>query len=491
MKKYIISIDQSTTSSKVFLINDRGKICYKANYPHKQYYPRQGWVEQDAEEIFENVKKGVQEILENGEASSSEIKGVALTNQTGAFVLWDKKTGQPVYHIIGWQCGRGYSVVEKMSDKEIALFIKKTGGEPSAFYPASKLKWLFEQNPDLHERARAGEVLFGTIDSWLIWKLTDGKVHASDYGNACLTQLFNIFEQRWDTDILEWLEVPEHILPETLESDGDFGKVMIQGVPEWPICAVIGDSNGALFGQCGFETGKIKITYGTGVSVLVNMGKEAVGAKNGLMPAVSWKRNGEVNYVLEGTAVCAGASINWLVNELGVLESAEESERLAQSIDSTEGVYFVSAFSGLGTPYWDKNARACIWGMKSGVGKAHLVRAALEGITYQVRDILHAAFGEKLPEGILLADGGMTANAYLMQFQADITGMSVVRNKMEDSSAIGASYIAGLKLKIWQNINEIKELLEEKEIYKPKMKKEEAQRLYLGWLKAVEQARKG
>lgn len=490
MKKYIISIDQSTTSSKVFLINNRGEICYKINYPHKQYYPRQGWVEQDAEEIFENVKRGIQEIVEKGEVPLSEVKGLALTNQTGAFVLWDKKTGRPVCRIVGWQCGRGHFVVEKMSDEEIALFIEKTGSAPSAFYPASKLRWLFEQNPALYERAKAGEVLFGTIDVWLIWKLTAGRVHATDYGNACLTQLFNIFEQRWDADILALLEIPKNILPQTMESDGEFGTVEIPGMPKWPICAVIGDSNGALFGQCGFETGKIKITYGTGVSVLVNMGKKAERAKNGMMPAISWKRNGEANYVLEGTAVCAGASISWLADELGVLKSAEESEELARSIDSTEGIYFVSAFSGLGTPHWDKNARACILGMKSGVGKAHLARAALEGIAYQVKDILHAVFGEKLPEGTLLADGGMTANAYLMQFQADITGMSVVRNKMEDSSAIGVSYIAGLKLGIWKNINEIKELSGNKEIYKPKMKKEEAQKLYQGWLNAVEQARK-
>ncbi len=489
MKEYLIVVDQSTSSSKVFLMDSEGNICGRKNYPHKQYYPRPGFVEQDAEEIFQNVERGIREIALNGEAGLSEIRGIAVTNQTGAFVLWDKETGKPVCNIVGWQCGRGHSVVEKLTDEEMRFFKERTGSEPSAFYPASKLRWVFEHDSGLHERAKAGEVLFGTIDSWLVWRLTKGKVHATDFGNACLTQLFNIFRQKWDEDILRMLEVPECILPEPLESDGEFGNAEIWGLPEIPICAVIGDSNGALFGQCGFESGKIKITYGTGVSVLVNMGKQPLKAKNGLLPAISWKRNGEAYYVLEGTAVCAGASVNWLMEELEILQSAEESEKLAGNVDSTEGVYFVSAFNGLGTPHWDENAKACILGMKGGTGKAHIVRAALEGIAYQVRDILHAVYGEKLPSGVLLADGGMTANSWLMQFQADIVGMTVVRNKMEDSSATGAAYIAGLKLGIWKNIDEIKALAKEKEYYEPKMEKEKAEELYRGWLKAVEKAR--
>lgn len=489
MKEYLIVIDQSTSSSKVFLVDSGGSICDRKNYPHKQYYPKQGYVEQNAEEIFQNVERGISEIALNGEAGLSEIRGIAITNQTGAFVLWDKLTGEPVCNIVGWQCGRGYSVVEKMKEEEMRFFAERTGSELSAFYPASKLRWVFEHDSVLHERAKAGEVLFGTIDSWLVWKLTRGKVHATDFGNACLTQLFNIFEQKWDEDILKMFEVPDCILPEPLESDGEFGTVEIEGLPEIPICAVIGDSNGALFGQCGFEAGKIKITYGTGVSVLIHVGKQPVKAKNGLIPAISWKRNREADYVLEGTAVCAGASVNWLMEELEILQSAEESEKLARSVDSTKGVYFVSAFNGLGTPYWDENAKACILGMKGGIGKAHIVRAALEGIAYQVKDILHAFYGENLPSEVLLADGGMTSNSYLMQFQADITGMTVVRTKMEDSSATGAAYIAGLKQGVWKSIDEIKMLAKEKEYYEPKMKKEKAEELYQGWLKAVEKAR--
>lgn len=486
MEPYIIAIDQSTSATKVLLVDRQGRIIRRASHAHRQYYPRPDWVEQDAMEIFDNTVRGIFDVVQG--MNPSDIAAVAITNQTGAFVLWDQATGEPVYPVVGWQCGRGQPVVDRMTPEELEIFRRSAGSSPSAFLPATKLRWLFEHEPSIYTRAKRGEILFGSMDCWLIWKLTGGKVHGIDYGNACITQLFNIFEQRWDADTLSLLEVPLTMLPQPIDSDGDFGVVSIKGLPKWPISGVIGDSNGALFGQCGFDEGSIKVTYGTGASILLNVGGQAVPARNGLLPVIAWRRGGVPTYVLEGTAVCAGASVNWMVEDLKLLENAGETEALARSVESTDGVYFVSAFTGLGTPYWDAGARGCIVGLGRGTKKAHIVRAALEGIAYQVTDMLYAGVGTSVAGRTMVVDGGASKNDFLMQFQADIAGVTVVRSGVEESSAMGAAYIAGIRQGIWPDTDAVRSLERSRCVYHPAMTREEAERLWTGWQTAVRKA---
>lgn len=486
---YILSIDQSTTSTKVLLVNRDGTCVCKSNLPHRQFYPQPGWVEQDAEEIFQNALRGIHDVLRRSGAAPESVAGVAITNQTGAFVLWSRDTGMPVYPLIGWQCSRGQAAVERLREAAIAEFYASTGTAPSGFMPAAKLRWLFDTQPELQARAERGELAFGSVDSWLIWRLTGGERHVTDCGNACVTQLLDLYTLDWSDAALRAFSLPRAMLPALLDSDAVFGRCRLPGLPQWPIAAVMGDSNAALLSQGAFRPGSVKATYGTGVSVLLNMGSTPTPERNGLLPGVAWKLGGIPTYVLEGTAVCAGASIGWLVDELGIVPDAAQTDALARSISGTDGVYFVSAFNGLGTPYWDANAAACIVGMRRGAGKAHLVRAALEGVAYQIADILHAGLGEDLQPYPIYADGGMTKNTFLMQFQSDITGAEIRQNNIDESSALGAAYLAGIQLGFWTDLASTPGAKQPRTVYRPKLPPHEAGKLYAGWQAAIKTAR--
>ncbi len=489
MKQYIISIDQSTVSTKTVLLDEQGDIVCKASFVHKQYYPQPEWIEQDACEIYDNTVKGILQVLKESAVELPEIKALAITNQTGAFVIWDKMTGEPVFPVIGWQCGRGKEICDGINPEQMKIINEATSCMPSAFQPLTKLAWLFKYYPDLHARAKAGEILFGSMDTWLVWKLTNGKKHVIDYGNACNTQMLNIVTLQWAEDVLALFDFPLCMFPVPTDSDGDFGTVEAEGLPKWPISGVIGDSNAALYSQCGFNEGSVKVTYGTGASILFNKGHQPVTEKNGLFPVVAWKIGGEATYVLEGTTVCAGAVINWLIDDLKLIENPKETETLCASVPNTEGVYFVPAFTGLGTPFWDSEARACIVGMGRGTKKAHIVRAALESIAYQVTDMIKAGTDDDRTEMLtILVDGGVTKNSLLMQFQADISRSVVIRNEIDESSAVGAAYVAGVKAGIWKDQEQLKNLNRNRQRFETRMDDEERERLYSGWKKAVSKA---
>lgn len=491
MSKYILTIDQSTTGTKSVLFNGQGELVAHDSLIHKQYYPAPGWVEQDAEEIFSQTIQVMKNVLKNSRISVEDVLALAITVQTGAFVVWNKNTGKPVHHIIGWQCNRGEEICKRLTDSEKAVILKKSGTDASAFLPAAKLCWMLEHIDGLAEAAENGDILFGTIESWLIWKLTGGKTHASDYCNASITQLFDQESTQWDDELLQIFHVPRSMLPDLYDADADFGTVDIPGLPALPITGVIGDSAAALFGQCGFHAGDVKITYGTGSSILMNLGNVPQPPAEGMTTSIGWRwHHGETTYVWEGTAVCTGAVISWLVSDMEMLSDAAQSEEIAGQVTDAQGVYLVPAFTGLGTPYRDSTARACITGMSSGTKKAHVVRAALDSIAYQIRDMVESMQNEtKESVPYLLVDGGVTRNALLMQFQADILGVPVLRSQAEESSALGVFYMAGLATGMFENAEQLRTLGEQKQRYEPHMEPETRKALYEGWKKAIRQSR--
>ncbi|MFV0361842.1 MAG: FGGY-family carbohydrate kinase [Suipraeoptans sp.] len=489
MSKYILAIDQSTTGTKGVLFNEKAEIVSSKSLIHKQYYPNPGHVEQDAEEIFNQTKTILYEMF-NSVSANDDILALAITVQTGAFVLWDKHTGIPIHNIIGWHCNRGETCCSKLSSSQKSIIIEKSGTDASAYLPAAKLGWLFENYTGLLDEALEGNILFGTIETWLIWKLTNGKVHASDYCNASITQLFNQNTLAWDHELLEIFGVPKSIPPELMDADANYGNINIPGLPSTPITGVIGDSAAALFGQCGFNVGDMKITYGTGSSILMNLGDRPHSPANGMTTSVGWRINGKISYVWEGTAVCTGAVISWLVNDLELLDDAAQSEEVAAMVEDSEGVYLVPAFSGLGTPYRDSNARACIVNMSTGTKRPHIVRAALDCIAYQIKDMVNTIeqqTNEKIP--CLLVDGGVTRNKLLMQFQSDILGIPILRSQAEESSALGVFYAAGLAVGLFENQDFLYNLGKKRQHFEPNMSYERIDSLYAGWQKAIEQAR--
>lgn len=489
MKKYILAIDQSTTGTKAVLFDDKANIIINDNLEHKQYYPKPGWVEQDADEIYENTVQLIKNIVSKTNVNENEIASLAITCQTGAFVVWNKNTGKSIHHIIGWQCNRGEDKINSLSENEKKIILEKSGTEASAFLPAAKTSWMFENIKELKELCEAGEILFGTIESWLIWKLTNKKVHASDYCNASITQLLDQKTLTWDDELLKIFNVPKNILPELYDADADFGMIDVEGLPNLPITGVIGDSAAALFGQCGFNPGDVKITYGTGSSILMNLGDEYQSPAEGMTTSVGWKMNGKTTYVWEGTAVYTGYVISWLVNDIKLLDNAAQSEEIASDVEDANGVYLVPAFSGLGCPYNDSNARCIITNISTGTKKAHIVRAALDCIAYQIRDMVESMqhkTNEKVP--YLLVDGGVTNNKLLMQFQSDILGIPVYRSQAKESSALGVYYVAGLKTGLFTK-NELFNLNKEKTKYTPTMNNDKKEKLYDGWKKAVEKSR--
>lgn len=487
--KYIAAIDQSTTGTKAMLFNELAQPVCRNDMTHQQYYPQPGWVEQDAAEIFDQTCRVLAKCLE--QVDVKDVLALAVTVQTGAFVVWDKATGDPIYHIIGWQCNRGEEICSRMSEAQSAMVKEKSGTDPSGYLPAAKLQWMLENIDGLRAKAERGEALFGTIETWLVWKLTAGKVHASDYCNASITQLFNVKELCWDDELLELFTVPKAMLPELLNADADYGTIDVEGLPALPITGVIGDSAAALFGQRCFSVGDVKVTYGTGSSILMNLGDNPIPPAPGTTTSIGWRMGkDEVTYVWEGTATHTGAVIAWLVKDLGLIPNAKASEEIARTVPDCGGVYLVPAFTGLGAPYYDEKVDACILGIRSGTKKGHIVRAALDCIAYQVKDLAESmAQTSGSPINHILVDGGITRNELVMQFQTDLLQTSISRSDIEESSELGVVLMAGLAIGLYPDKEYLRTLPLGHDTFEPKMSPEEADKWYEGWKRAIRQAR--
>jgi glycerol kinase len=491
--KYILAIDQSTSATKVMLFDQQANLVDRLSYAHQQFYPEAGFVEHDPEEIFENTRKGLVEILEKNNLSTSDIAAVSITNQRETCLIWDKTTGKPVANAAVWQCQRGKSFCNQLKEEEFGPIIQeKTGLIIDPYFSASKLRWIINHVDGAKEKSRNGNLLLGTMDCWLLWKLSNGKVHATDFSNACRTMLFNINTLKWDEELILLFDLNPSMFPEVRSSDQVFGYtepsvVFHQPVP---VAGLLGDSHAALFGQHCFGPGMAKATFGTGSSIMMNIGSQPLQAPYGLVTSIGYGRAGGVEYVFEGNIHCTGDTINWLVNDAGLISNATESEHLAFSVKDNNQVYFVPAFVGLGAPYWDNQARACISGMARNTRKAHIVRAALESIAYQVKDLIDLMVeNASIPFLELRVDGGPTRNNFLMQFQADILQKEVVRSNIEEISALGSAFMAGLALGLWKNLDEIKALRKVDKTFTPDMSSGEVEKLYAGWKLAVKRAR--
>ena len=488
MSKYIMSLDLGTTSCRSILFDKKGQICSVAQKEFTQYFPEPGWVEHDAEEIWATQKGLMFEALEKLGVEMSDVAGIGITNQRETTVVWDKQTGRPICKAIVWQCRRTAEYCDELKAQGLAdMFREKTGLVLDAYFSGTKLKWILDNVPNARERAEAGKLLFGTIDTWIIWKLTHGKVHVTDYSNASRTMLFNINTLEWDEEILKILDIPRQMLPEVKPSSYLYGhtEARIFG-EEVPIAGAAGDQQCALFGQTCFAPGEAKNTYGTGGFMLMNTGEKPVASKNGLVTTIAWGVDGKVEYALEGSIFVAGAAIQWLRDQLGLIRDSAESEVLAKAVPDTNGCYMVPAFVGLGAPHWDQYARGAIVGLTRGTNRNHIVRATLESLAYQVTDVLKAMeedSGIKL--GTLAVDGGACANDFLMQFQADIINTVVARPKTIETTAMGAAYLAGLAVGYWQSKEEIKANHIIAKEFTPDMEETHREKLLDGWKKAV------
>lgn len=488
-KGYILAVDQSTSGTKAMIVNREGEILGKCSKEHNQYYPQPGWVEHDPVEIYENVKEVLKGVVKDVGLAPSDMDVLAITNQRETVVVWDKNTGLPVYNAIVWQCRRTAGICDELKHEGFEDIIKdKTGLMVDPYFSATKVKWILDNIPGAREKAEKGELLLGNIDSWLIWKLTAGKLHATDYTNASRTQLFNVKTLRWDTELLQIFDIPESMLPQIKCSDDIFGNTESGEVFEESISisGVIGDSQGALFGQQCFEIGMAKATYGTGSSVMMNIGERYIESQNGLATAVAWGVKGKVEYALEGIIHCTGDTLKWVKENLGLFRDFSQVEPMINSIKDNEGVYVVPAFAGLGIPYWDAYARAAIVGMTRGTNKNHIVRAAVESIAYQIKDaveVIKNESGIELKE--LRADGGPTENKFLMQFQADMLKSNVAKAAVAELSSMGSVYLAGLGVGIWKSKDEIKSLRKASKVYNPSMEEAIRERYYSGWKSAA------
>lgn len=490
-KKYIIALDQGTTSSRAIVYDKDAHPVGSKQREFTQYYPHPGWVEHDAEELFKCQLKVMESVLIDNDIKFDEIAAIGITNQRETVVIWDKETGKPVYHAIVWQCRRTADICEKLSKDGYDEIIKeKTGLLIDAYFSGTKIKWILDNVPGVRERAEKGELLAGTIDTWLIWKLSGGKAHVTDVTNACRTMLFNIYECEWDEELLKLLGIPRCILPQVCDSSQVYCETDKQLCGfSVPIASAVGDQQAALFGQGCFKKGDAKNTYGTGCFMLMNTGDKPVVSKN-LLTTIALGMKGKVEYALEGSVFIGGAVIKWLRDELELISSAPEIDRLAESVPDANGAYLVPAFVGLGTPYWDMYARGSIVGLTRGVKKAHICRAALEGIAFEVRDVLDEMVRDsKTAINTLNVDGGACVSNVMMQFQADILNTKVCRPKNVETTALGAAYLAGLAVGFWKSKEEILERRETDRIFEPEMKEERRTELYDGWKKAVERAK--
>ena len=488
MSKYIMALDAGTTSNRCILFDEKGEICSIAQKEFTQYFPKPGWVEHDANEIWSSQLGVAVEAMAKLGIGADDIAAIGITNQRETTIVWDKSTGEPVYNAIVWQCRRTSEYCDSLKEKGLTdKFREKTGLIIDAYFSGTKLKWILDNVDGVRERAEKGELLFGTVETWLIWKLTKGKAHVTDYSNASRTLLFNIKDLTWDKEILEELNIPESMLPEPKPSSCVYGysDASFFG-KEIPIAGAAGDQQAALFGQTCFNPGEAKNTYGTGCFMLMNTGETPVYSKNGLVTTIAWGLDGKVNYALEGSIFVAGASIQWLRDELRIIESAADSEYMAKKVKDTNGCYVVPAFTGLGAPYWDQYARGTIVGLSRGVNKYHIIRATLESIGYQVNDVLHAM---KADSGIDLAalkvDGGASANDFLMQFQSDIINAPVKRPSCVETTAMGAAYLAGLAVGYWNSKEDVIKNWAIDKVFSPIMGEDERERKIKGWNKAV------
>lgn len=491
MAKYVMALDAGTTSNRCILFNEKGQMCSVAQREFRQIFPKPGWVEHDANEIWASQLGVAVEAMNMIDASAADIAAIGITNQRETTILWDKNTGEPVYNAIVWQCRRTSEYCDSLKEKGLTeKFRKKTGLVIDAYFSATKIKWILDNVPGVRERAENGDILFGTVETWLIWKLTKGKAHVTDYSNAARTMLFNINTLEWDDEILQELDIPGAILPKVMPSSCVYGMAdpaFLGG--EIPISGAAGDQQAALFGQTCFQAGDAKSTYGTGCFLLMNTGEKLVFSENGLITTIAWGLDGKVTYALEGSVFVAGAAIQWLRDEMRIIDSAEDSEYMAKKVKDTNGCYVVPAFTGLGAPYWDQYARGTIVGITRGVNKYHIIRATLESLAYQVNDVLVAM---KADSGIALSslkvDGGASANNFLMQTQSDIINVPVNRPQCVETTAMGAAYLAGLAVGYWKDLEDIKNNWMVDRTFVPVLEEKTRTERIQGWKKAVKYA---
>ena len=486
MKRYIISLDQGTTSSRAVIFDSDSRICELVQKEFKQIYPKPGWVEHDPMEIYASQYAVLMEAVAKSGINGNEIAAIGITNQRETAIVWDRRTGKPVYNAIVWQCRRTADIVEQIHTDGLSDYIRETTGLiPDAYFSATKIKWILDHVEGARELAQQGHLLCGTVDTWLIWKLTEGRVFATDYTNASRTMLYNIRSLQWDSRLCDYFGIPLSMLPEVKPSSADYGTVSILG-RDIPICGVAGDQQAALFGQACFSEGDVKNTYGTGCFLLMNTGNRFITSQNGLLTTIAASAGGPVQYALEGSVFVGGALIQWLRDEMRLITDAADSEYFARKAGSNNGVYIVPAFTGLGAPYWDMYARGTIFGLTRGAGRNHIIRAALEAIAYQTMDVIGAMEQDTgLAIRRLKVDGGASKNNFLMQFQADIIGATVQRAQVMETTALGAAYLAGLYAGVWASEEDIVCSWGVDREYVPAMEQEEKNRLAAMWHKAV------
>lgn len=485
-KKYVVALDQGTTSSRAIIFDKEQNIVQIAQKEFMQIYPKPGWVEHDAMEIYASQYSVLTEALARSSTSPEEVAAIGITNQRETTVVWDKTTGRPIHNAIVWQCRRTAELCEQLKADGLGETVRhKTGLLIDAYFSATKIKWLLDHVKGAREKAQRGELLFGTVDTWLIWKLTEGRVHVTDYTNASRTMLYNIRELRWDEELLQILDIPACMLPEVRSSSEIYGCAAVGGA-EIPIAGIAGDQQAALFGQTCFEPGEAKNTYGTGCFLLMNTGEKLCESSNGLVATIAASADGKVRYALEGSVFVGGAIIQWVRDELRFIQESADSEYFAAKVKDNGGVYVVPAFTGLGAPHWDMYARGAILGLTRGSGRSHIIRAALESIAYQVYDVLEAMQQDTgIHLNTLKVDGGASANNFLMQFQADLIGGQVQRPMIRETTALGAAYLAGLAVGVWGSVDEIKNNWTLNRLYNPQMPKDEREHLIAMWHKAV------
>lgn len=491
MKKYVMALDQGTTSSRCILFDRKGRICSIAQKEFAQYYPQPGWVEHNPLEIWSSQLSVAVEAMGQIGADIEEIAAIGITNQRETTICFSKKTGKPVYPAIVWQCRRTADMIDRMKEDGFDQVIRKrTGLVPDAYFSGTKIKWILDNVEGAREMADRGELLFGTVDTWLIWNLTKGKVFVTDYTNASRTMLFDIYKKEWDEEILSYLGIPKSMLPEVKPSSCVYGlsdETVIGG--EIPIAGAAGDQQAALFGQCCFDAGEAKNTYGTGCFLLMNTGETPISSSNGLLTTIAASREGETRYALEGSVFVAGAAIQWLRDELRMIKTAAQSEEYAKAVEDTAGVYVVPAFTGLGAPYWNPYARGIVTGLTRGASKEHFIRATLESLAYQTEEVIEAMEKDAgMPLASLRVDGGASANNFLMQFQADILAKNVLRPECIETTALGAAYLAGLAVGFWRDETDIRENWALANTFVPGMEEETRKERLKGWKRAVRAA---
>lgn len=492
MEKYILSLDQGTTSSRAMLFNKKGEIVHVAQKEFTQYFPNPGWVEHNANEIWGSILSVIASCLSESGVTPKQIEAIGITNQRETAVVWEKATGKPVYNAIVWQSRQTAGICEELKEKGYNdTFRSKTGLLIDAYFSGTKVKWILDNVEGAREKAENGELLFGTIDTWLIWKLSGGKAHVTDYSNASRTLMFNIYDLQWDDELLDILSVPKSMLPEVKPSSEVYGHTVDYHFfgHHIPIAGAAGDQQAALFGQACYEKGMAKNTYGTGCFMLMNTGEKAVKSDQGLLTTLAWGVDGKVEYALEGSIFVAGSAIQWLRDGLRMFKDAKETEKYANRVDSTDGVYMVPAFVGLGTPYWDSDVRGAMFGLTRGTKKEHFIRATLEALAYQTKDVLSAMEADSgITLKTLRVDGGAVKNNFLMQFQSDLLNVPVERPEINETTALGVAYLAGLAVGYWKDREEIAQQWNMEKSFEPDMEESRREDLYAGWKKAVNAA---